>query len=81
MTRTIIRILVLVVASTALLAPTAVAARLPKPKHNYIRSIHARPSTVAASANAVIAAREARGQTTNPGPAGNDTAPHVQPGP
>ena len=87
MKSTIVRILVLVAALTALLPTTAVAARSPK-SHNNVRALRppvmpnpSRARRAFSSANAVIAAREARGLTTNPGPAGNDYAPHVQPGP
>jgi hypothetical protein len=88
MKSTIIKILVLVAALTALLPTTAVAARSPK-SHNNVRALRppvmpnpsqARRTVLAVRANAVIAAREARGLTTNPGAAGNDYAPHVQPG-
>ena len=69
-------------ASTALLAPQAVAAKSPKSHHsNLVRQFRApvmphRVLSVAKVANSVIASREARGLTTNPGPAGNDLAPH-----
>jgi hypothetical protein len=84
MKSTIIRILVLAAALTALLPTIAVAARSPKSHQG--RPLRApvmpnRLSAIVAKANAVIADREARGLSTNPGPVANDYAPHWQPSP
>jgi hypothetical protein len=84
MKSTIIGILVLVAALTALLPTTAVAARSPKSHQVAVFRPPVIPTGSWAgrglSVNDVIYAREARGQTTNPGQAGNDFAPHVKPG-
>jgi hypothetical protein len=83
MKSTIIRILVLVAASTALLPTTAVAARSPKPSHSvpaYRSPVMPKSSLIKLfKEDSVAALREARGFAMNPGPPGNDYAPHWQP--
>jgi hypothetical protein len=81
-------LVVSVATSTALLASTATAARPPEPRPGSVsvrvlrapvlpnRRINA---LAAARHNVLIAMREARGLTTNPGRRGNDTAPHTEP--
>lgn len=88
MRRGIATLVVLVAASAALLASTATAARPPEPRPGAVaarvlrapvlpnRRINAMAAVVH---NAVIARRELRGQTTNPGRRGNDMAPHTEP--
>jgi hypothetical protein len=89
--RTIITLLICVAASAALLASMA-AARPPEPRpgtaeaqilRGELREPVLRPvrwnALLAAEHNAVLNKRAARGLTTNPGPVGNDTAPHTVP--
>jgi hypothetical protein len=80
-------LVVSVAASAALFASTAMA-RAPEPRPGAVsvrvlrapvlpnRRINA---LAAARHNVVIATREGRGLTTNPGRRGNDTAPHTEP--